>query len=490
MSTKTTRTKTSRGSLRDKFKSKVDRSSIKTVTLLYFVIYAIILILLIWCLQTFFVDNYYQRMKIRETNQTSRTLESLYEKSTEKFAATALHYSLSNGVTIRVETPDSTTVYENGTEQDGALAPFSPEIQAAREQLGQSSFSSASVIVKDNNNSGYSRLVHVSYLGDKDDGNMLFVVAPLYPVRSTISILRQQLVYISFIAMVIATVLAYLMSIRLASPIERITDSAIELSHGDYNVKFNGGMFTETKELARTLNTASYEMQKTDSYQKDLIANVSHDLKTPLTMIKSYAEMIDDISGDDPVKRKQHLHVIIQEADRLNKLVTDMLSVSRLQSNTLELNKEKFNIAEAASEVADTYKVMSEQGYTVDVSICKATWVFGDQERLKQVMSNYISNAIKYGGEKKYIKIELKRVGRKVRFDVVDHGVGIPADEISHVWDRYYRTSANHDRNIEGSGLGLSIVKGILTLHNADYGVDSKEGSGSDFWFEMDTVRK
>ena len=108
--------------------------------------------------------------------------------------------------------------------------------------------------------------------------------------------------------MMIAAILAYFMSIRLSAPIERITDSAIELSQGNYNVKFNGSGFTETKELARTLNTASYEMQKTDSYQKDLIANVSHDLKTPLTMIKSYAELIDDISGDDPVKRKQHLH--------------------------------------------------------------------------------------------------------------------------------------------------------------------------------------
>ena len=87
----------------------------------------------------------------------------------------------------------------------------------------------------------------------------------------------------------------------------------MELSHGNYNVKFNGGMFTETNELARTLNTASYEMQKTDFYQRDLIANVSHDLKTPLTMIKSYAEMINDISGDNPEKRKEHLKVIITE---------------------------------------------------------------------------------------------------------------------------------------------------------------------------------
>ena len=489
MSTKT-RTKTNNGNCYNRKRPRMDMSSIKTATLLYFLMFATILLILIWTLQTFFMDNYYQRMKIRETNQTSHVLEQLYEKQSDKFDSTAIHYSISSGSTIRVETADSVTIYDNGAKQDGSLMPYGLELKAAREQLKQSSFDSAAMIVKDNNNDGLSKLIHISYLGGRDSGNMLYVIAPLYPVKSTISILRQQLVYITFIAMMIAAILAYFMSIRLSAPIERITDSAIELSQGNYNVKFNGSGFTETKELARTLNTASYEMQKTDSYQKDLIANVSHDLKTPLTMIKSYAELIDDISGDDPVKRKQHLHVIIQEADRLNKLVTDMLSVSKLQSNALELNKVKFNIAEAASEVADTYRVLSEQGYEINVNICKSAWVYGDEEKLKQVMSNYISNAVKYGGENKYVAIELKRTGRKVRFDVIDHGVGIPSDEIGHVWDRYYRTSANHDRKIEGSGLGLSIVKGILTLHNANYGVESREGSGSDFWFEMDTVRK
>ena len=107
-----------------------------------------------------------------------------------------------------------------------------------------------------------------------------------------------------------------------------------------------------------------------------------------------------------------------------------------------------------------------------------------------QVMTNFVSNAVKYSGENKYIDIQVSRSSKKVAFHCVDHGMGIPSDEIAHVWDKYYRTSANHERDIEGTGLGLAIVKGILTLHNAKYGVESEEGKGSDFWFEMDTVRK
>jgi sensor histidine kinase/response regulator len=289
----------------------------------------------------------------------------------------------------------------------------------------------------------------------------------------------------------IASMLAIIMSTWLSLPIASITKSAVQLSNGNYNVNFNGGIFTETNELARTLNKASYEMQKTDSYQRDLIANVSHDLKTPLTMIKSYAEMINDISGDNPEKRAEHLAVIIAEADRLNKLVSDMLSASRLQSNSAELNMTKFDIVKAATEVEETFEVLNQQeGYNISFNKCKTAYVYGDYDKLKQVMANLISNAIKYCGKDKYVRIELKKVGRNVRFDVIDHGDGIAAEEISHVWERYYRTSANRNRNIEGTGLGLSIVKGILSLHNANYGVESEEGKGSDFWFELATVKK
>lgn len=202
--------------------------------------------------------------------------------------------------------------------------------------------------------------------------------------------------------------------------------------------------------------------------------------------------MINDISGDNPEKRRQHLNVIITEADRLNKLVSDMLSASKIQSNSLELNKEVFNLVDITEEIADTFRVLNEQdGYHLHLKKCKETYVYGDRDKIKQVISNFISNAVKYCGEDKVINIELKRIGnKKIRVDVIDHGDGIASDEIGHVWERYYRTSANRNRKIEGSGLGLSIVKGILVLHNANYGVKSKVGQGSDFWFEMDIVKK
>ncbi|MBQ6583088.1 MAG: HAMP domain-containing histidine kinase, partial [Mogibacterium sp.] len=450
------------------------------------------LLVLIWCLQNLFINNYYEEMKSEETRKTAAMLENEYLRNPGSFAGAALTASVNNGVFIRLDDENGISIYDSGTYLQPSTLTYNFEISSVRKRLHDSGRDSVSVIFNDASTETH-RLVYGTYLGDPGNDALLFIVAPLYPVQSTISILRAQLLYISVIALFIALLLAMVMSTRLSSPIKSITKSAVELSKGNYNVKFNGGMFTETNELARTLNKASYEMQKTDFYQKDLIANVSHDLKTPLTMIKSYAEMIHDISGDNPEKRNQHLNVIISEADRLNKLVSDMLSASRLQSNSVELNKTTFDFIEVAQEVADTFLVLNDQdNYNIFFIPCKSTYVYGDADKIKQVMTNLISNAVKYCGEDKFIKIEVKRVstGRKIRFDVVDHGEGIAEDEIAHVWERYYRTSANYNRDIEGTGLGLSIVKGILALHNANYGVESKVGQGSDFWFEMETVKK
>lgn len=471
-------------------RSKWDPNSIRAVSLMYFMVFAAVILLMVWFMQSFFMNTYYERMMAQEAQTTANKLGNYYSTNKDNFDEYARKAADRNGLYIRLETADSTSEYGNSGLSQGDLPHYQFEISDAKDKLAKSSLGKISLTVTEKGNKA-SRLVYATYLGNRDDGNILYMIAPLYPVESTISILRSQLLYITFITLMIASMLAIIMSTWLSLPIASITKSAVQLSNGNYNVNFNGGIFTETNELARTLNKASYEMQKTDSYQRDLIANVSHDLKTPLTMIKSYAEMINDISGDNPEKRAEHLAVIIAEADRLNKLVSDMLSASRLQSNSAELNMTKFDIVKAATEVEETFEVLNQQGgYNISFNKCKTAYVYGDYDKLKQVMANLISNAIKYCGNDKYVRIELKKVGRNVRFDVIDHGDGIAAEEISHVWERYYRTSANRNRNIEGTGLGLSIVKGILSLHNANYGVESEEGKGSDFWFELATVKK
>ena len=467
----------------------VDTNSIKTTTLFSFVIFALFLVAILWGLANFFLNSYYERARAQEVIRTANALETQFRQDRARFDSYAVQTASANGIFIRIEEDNAQLTYDGtGMVSDDD---FQSDISVIKAKLEASTLGSAAETKHESAASGNSRLIYASFISTNSSTVILYIIAPLYPDQATISILRDMLIYISFIVLLVSFLLAYALSKRLTLPIENLTRSAKELSNGNYDVRFDGSAFTETKELAKALNKASYEMEKTDFYQREIIANVSHDLKTPLTMIRSYAEKIIDISGDNPEKRNADLNIIITETERLNKMVTDMLSVSNLQSNNVEMHMETFDLVEAAEDVYDNFLVLSSsQGFEIHFHPCKPAYVVGDRTRMMQIMTNFVSNAVKYSGDNKYIDIRLVKTSRKVTFHCIDHGIGIPAEEISHVWDKYYRTSANHNRGIEGTGLGLAIVKSLLNLHNAKYGVESEEGKGSDFWFEMDTVRK
>ena len=481
---------------------KFDTNSIKTTTLFSFVMFAMILISFLWVLTSFFLDTYYQTVRTQEVIRTADSIESQYRKNASEFSSYAVETSRINGIYIRIDNGSGTMIFdgirpdmESGeySEVDGVVPTdrYSEDIDRISKKLAKDPAGSVTETMHTASSDSEARLIYASNIREGSNVSTLYIIAPLFPDQTTLRIIKSMLSYVTVILLSVACLLAYALSRRITSPIENLTRSAKELSTGNYNVKFNGSSFTETKELARALNKASYEMEKTDFYQREILANVSHDLKTPLTMIRSYAEKIIDISGDNPEKRNADLQIIISETERLNHLVTDMLSVSNLQSNNVELHRETFDLVEAAADVYESFMVLgSSQGFDIHFHPCKSAYVVGDRSKIIQVMTNFVSNAVKYSGERKYIDIQLVRSNKKVTFHCIDQGVGIPSDEISHVWDKYYRTSANHERGIEGTGLGLAISKSILNLHSANYGVKSEEGKGSDFWFEMDTVRK
>ena len=325
---------------------------------------------------------------------------------------------------------------------------------------------------------------------DGKEDMIVYIFSPLWPVSSTIEILRTQLIIVTLISLIVACLISYYLSSRIARPIRKIKNSAKRLAAGEYGIVFTGGHYTEINDLADTLTGASIELEKSDLMQKDLIANVSHDLRTPLTMIKSYAEMIRDISGDDPVKREQHLQVIIDETDRLNNLVGDLLSVSRMQSGKSTLEKTTFSLSESVKSIVDTYRVKEMgEAYTINLDCPADFTVYADEEKIKQVVSNLLSNAIKFCGERKTVDVVLKKQGRQVKVSVIDYGCGIAAEDLDHIWERYYRASSNMTRSVEGSGLGLSICKEILTMHTSEFCVYSTMGKGSTFWFILDLVK-
>ncbi|MGI6212845.1 MAG: ATP-binding protein [Anaerovoracaceae bacterium] len=476
-----------------------DFHSVKFRIWVYFMLFAALILGAIWCMQYLFLDSYYARSKLNETSRLSNEIAAIYNQtggSLSVLNSMILKLSQENDVTIFVQTTDGRDVMSAGDvhrlNDDSRRNNYEEEIETLRNKLQSSNLDSTSIISRDKKKARSvwiaKRLTGSSSITEISGSEyILFIFSPLFPLKATLDILRQQLVIIILAAMLVSLIISYYLSMRISRPIRKITNSASELSSGNFDVRFEGNSYSEINELAETLTKAEGEMKRIDLYQKDLMANVSHDLRTPLTMIRSYAEMIRDISGDNPEKRNKHLDVIIEESDRLNTLVNDMLNLSRLQSRRLELDLTDFDLAEAASSVMGSYRILNEtEDYDIRYEDHDQVFpVNADEQKIKQVMSNLISNAVKYCGEDKYIMIELRKTGRKVRFSVTDHGQGIAPDEIAHVWDRYYKSSTHHVRPTEGSGLGLSIVKELLTLHGATFDVKSKLGKGSTFWFEL-----
>ena len=474
-------------------KVKFDSNSIRFRLWLYFLALVLGIMILIWALQLFFLNNRYEEMKITEVDRIASSICHSYMKNDEDLTKNIQELSVSNDFYVMMESGGTVLLFNPEQENIIPVYRYQNQTPKLKSMLEKSKSPYAPVSFKFSTTfEKYSTLAYGRYI-DRTPGKevLLYIFSPLYPVTSTVNILKHQLLSVTIIIILLAFVLITFFASRISRPIKSITNTAKRMGKGDYNVKFEADSYSEINNLASTLNTAAYELGMADTRQKDLIANVSHDLKTPLTMIRSYAEMIRDLSGDNPEKRNAHLQVIIDETERMNQLVSDMASVSAMRTGKITLEKEAFDLSSATASILASYQLLQEQeGYNFIFNAPKDCMVYADKGRIEQVISNLTGNAIKYCGEDKVIIVNIKRSGKKYRLEVTDHGPGIKQEEIPHIWDRYYKTSTNYVRPTKGTGLGLAIVKEVLTLHRCNYGVDSKVGKGSTFWFELDAAKK
>ena len=322
------------------------------------------------------------------------------------------------------------------------------------------------------------------------DDAMLLVCCPLTIVRQTVTTLQYYLFLISAVVLILAFILSYNISQKLTRGIKTTSETAVKLAHGDYSVSFANADYSELAQLSDTLNYVRDEVEKSRDFQREILANVTHDLKTPLTMIKAYASMIQEISGDNPEKRNKHLQVIIDETDRLAGLVNDVLAVSKVNSNIGEINAKVFNLTEFLYGIINKFGYLQESGYNLMVDIEPNRYTRADEEKIEQVIYNLLGNAISYTGEDKTVFVSLKSSldGKRIKLSVRDTGKGISKEELPHIWERYYRSGENHNRPVKGTGLGLNIVKVILENHSFDFGVESEKGEGSTFWVDFPSV--
>ena len=320
--------------------------------------------------------------------------------------------------------------------------------------------------------------------------NNRYYILSNFALQSMDNIIRSsqnQYLILAIIVLFISIVISMIFSNFITRPILKIKDEAGKLAQGNYDVSFTKSYINEVDELQETLEVAAEELSNIDETRKELLANVSHDLKTPLTMIKAYAEMIKDISGNNRAKRNEHLDIIINETDNLDVLVSDMLNLSKLQAKALKVEIQPFDLSQNIVETAAKFNTIAQKEGVQIIVECEPELVaLGDKNRINEVIYNFISNALKHYGDDRKVLVKGYLINREtIRVEVTDHGPGIDENVLPYIWDRYYKNDRKYQRAQSGSGLGLAIAKAILEEHNSNFGVITAVNEGSTFYFEL-----
>jgi signal transduction histidine kinase len=461
------------------------KSNLRTKIWMYLIIFSASILLFLWLFQIIFLKTYYREFRLNKLeNSVKKVLNSFHDSNYEDLLD---DISLEDEICIEVVNNNMTrylsVIYNKGC-------------------MGAETSIENSYYKKDFINSNLSKKVYtlinprfknktIIYGIKLDDSNYAFVSASLEPIDTTITVLKNQFIYVTMLVIILSLIVSYFVSRKISSGVIKINREAKKLSKGNFDVKFDTDQpILELSELAETLEYTKDELSKTENLRRELLANVSHDLKTPLTMIKAYAEMVRDVTYKDDTKRTKDLNIIIEETDRLNVLVNDILELSKIQSGTQKLTIEQFDLEKFVKNIIKRYDIMSEnKKYKFKVSINKNIIVSADRKRIEQVMYNLINNAINYTGDDKKIIISALELENTVRIEVKDTGKGIDKEELENIWDKYYKIDKTHSREQVGSGVGLSIVKNILINHNCNYGVESIKGNGTTFYFELPKVK-
>lgn len=473
---------------------------------MYFILYTAVIILVLWVLQIVFMDSFYRRVRYNDLiecgNEVTKSMNvkevtndeiddwiESYVRANESGIFSYLAYYDADGK-IHVESPYSAFLPDANKPSTNGPAGVENSL------IFENALNALSAGTELENNyiceyfTGNDEVTQFCVYASKVNNSLgeycLVMIASNEELNKTLAVVQYQLIIATIIVLFISFALAWAISIKLSEPIRRMSTTAKRWAEGDVNVLFTGHSYDELNELAEALNFAKEGLAKTGSLQRDLLANVSHDLKTPLTMIKAYAEMIRDLSGENKVKRDQHTNVIIEEADRLAMLVNDILNLSKLQNNSDVIDYSLVNLSELVERVIYRFEnFMAEKGYKIERHLDSDLFTRCDEKKIEQVIYNLIGNSINYTGPDKTVKVHLRADGDVIRLEIIDSGKGISPEQIEGIWEKYYRFADTHQRPVKGTGLGLSIVKTILQNHRLKFGVISKKGIGSNFFVEF-----
>ena len=467
-------------------------------------------ILLCWVLNTTLLPRYYMHNKkevLMENYQTISNASAQNELESDEFAVTFDNLCSNGNIMALILQQDGKVLRSSVNDLDALRTEFWDVLLHGDKMEVLYSNKQYQLLRKTDTRLDSEYLVLVGVL---ENGDMVLMRTAVESIRESAAISNRFLLFAGAAAIVASILVAFFTTRHITKPLQQLTDISKRMVDLDFNAKYESDQSNsyEVEELGNHINRLSENLERTiselktanvelqddiekkiqiDEMRKEFLSNVSHELKTPLALIQGYAEGLQECINDDAESREFYCDVIIDEADKMNRMVKKLLTLNQLEFGNDQVIMERFDMTELIRGVANSTRILMEQkGIRLELENSEEAWVWGDEFKVEEVITNYMSNAINHADGEKLIRVFYTRSEDKLRVSVFNTGQPIPEEDIEKIWVKYYKVDKARTREYGGSGIGLSIVKAIMDSFHQRCGVINHE-DGVEFWMELGT---
>lgn len=467
-------------------------------------------ILLCWVLNTTLLPRYYMHNKkevLMENYQTISNASAQNELESDEFAVTFDNLCSNGNIMALILQQDGKVLRSSVNDLDALRTEFWDVLLHGDKMEVLYSNKQYQLLQKTDTRLDSEYLVLVGVL---ENGDMVLMRTAVESIRESAAISNRFLLFAGAAAIVASILVAFFTTRHITKPLQQLTDISKRMVDLDFNAKYETDQSNsyEVEELGNHINRLSENLERTiselktanvelqddiekkiqiDEMRKEFLSNVSHELKTPLALIQGYAEGLQECINDDAESREFYCDVIIDEADKMNRMVKKLLTLNQLEFGNDQVIMERFDMTELIRGVANSTRILMEQkGIRLELENSEEAWVWGDEFKVEEVITNYMSNAINHADGEKLIRVFYTRSEDKLRVSVFNTGQPIPEEDIEKIWVKFYKVDKARTREYGGSGIGLSIVKAIMDSFHQRCGVINHE-DGVEFWMELAT---
>ena len=489
------------------------KNNFKSVRFKLFLTLCVVIAIIVLCLvaiNSIVLESFYLYTKTRNVKLVYQKINNYYNsnKNNINIEEELKRIAFNNNFDIFIETNENIIIFNTNKDIYSTL----DVITSAKNQSNQNN-----IIYEEDNikitriNDQYNSISYILLSGQLDNGYYLYISMPAVPIEESVEISNQALIIIGLIILLISSFIASYISKKFTSPIVELNDITNKMAKLDFSQKYRiADADDEINELGKNINTMSDKLESTikqlrennvelekdieekskiDEMRKQFISDVSHELKTPIALIQGYAEgLIENVNTDDE-SRKFYAEVILDESNKMDTLVKQLLELIKLEYGKREFNNKEFDIVELINEVIRKCKVMiEEKNIKIDFNANQKVMVNADDFYIEQVVTNYFTNAIKHAMEinnEKKIEIKIEKKEEKIRVSIFNTGNNIKEENLNKIWGRFYKEDTSRNRTDGGTGIGLALVKAIMNNYKNSYGAINKE-DGVEFYFELD----